>query len=52
MILVDDGLAADFLAAAIHHQTPLHVIEGNVGLNWESLCEMEGVELRVVSDVR
>ena len=41
-------LAADFLAAAIHHQTPLHVIAGNVGSNWETLCEMEGVELRIV----
>lgn len=43
-------LAADFLAAAIHHQTPLHVVEGNVGVNWEALCESEGVELRVVPD--
>lgn len=42
-------LAADFLAAAIHHQTPLHVIEGNVGRNWQALCNTEGVELRIVA---
>lgn len=41
-------LAADFLGAAIHHQTPLHVIEGNVGRNWQALCDTEGVELRII----
>ena len=43
-------LATDFLAAAIHHQTPLHVIEGNVGRNWQTLCDAEGVELRIVPE--
>ncbi len=43
-----DKLAADFLAAAIHHETPLHVVEGNVGKNWQTLCDREGVELRII----
>ena len=40
--------AADFLAAAIHYETALHVIGGNVSTNWEVLCDMEGVELRII----
>ena len=28
--------------------TALHVIEGNVSTNWEVLCDMEGVELRII----
>ena len=41
-------LSADFLAAAIHYETAMHVIEGNVGAHWEALCDIEGVELRII----
>ena len=41
-------LSADFLAAAIYHESAIHVIAGNVGRNWGDLCDMLGVELRIV----
>ena len=40
-------IAADLLGAAIHHQAPILLAEGNVGPNWPEICDLEQIELRV-----
>ena len=42
-------IAADLLGAAIHHQVPILVAEGNVGQHWPEICDLEQIELRVVA---